>query len=62
MYLLFMRDDYESYIDPDTSESKMGREVCILYFDPSYNKFMPYKKTNKYTLDFYVFYIKYIKH
>lgn len=56
-----MPESYESYTDPNTGEQKMGREIRILYFDPSYNKFMPYKKTNKYTLKIYVYYKKYVK-
>ena len=60
-YLLFMPRSFDSYIDPDTGENKMGREIGILYFNPSYNKFMPYKKTNKYTLEIYVYYRKFVK-
>ena len=60
-YLLFMPRSFDSYTDPDTGEQKMGREIGILYFDSSYNKFMPYKKTNKYTLEIYVYYQKYVK-
>lgn len=56
-----MPRSFDSYTDPDTGEQEMGREIGILYFDPSYNKFMPYKKTNKYTLEIYVYYQKYVK-
>lgn len=55
-----MAKGYNSYVDPDTHMGRAGREIGILYFDPSYNKFMPYKTTNKYTLEIYVYYSKYL--
>lgn len=58
MYLAFMSGSYDSYQDPNTGDWISSRKVYVLYFDHSYQKFMPYKNTNKYTVSVDVYYIK----
>ena len=59
MYLAFMSGSFDSYQDPNNPDNWISsRKVYVLYFDPSYQKFMPYKKTNKYTVSVDVYYIK----
>lgn len=59
MYLAFMSGSFDSYQDPNDPDNFISsRKVYVLYFDHSYQKFMPYKKTNKYTVSVDVYYIK----
>lgn len=59
MYLAFMSGSFDSYPDPNNPDNWISsRNVYVLYFDHSYQKFMPYKNTNKYTVSVDVYYIK----
>ena len=59
MYLTFLSGSFDSHPDPNNPDDWISsRNVYVLYFDRSYQKFMPYKKTNKYTVSVDVYYIK----